>query len=238
MKTGIDVSGYQGVIDWSKVVTDFVMIRAGWSWYEGGMNIDKMFENNTKGVIANNLPWGVYLYAYDKSVSAAITAATMLCDMLDKGKYDLSYPVAYDFEDTQYLKTGKEINTEICNAFLSVVKNRGYYPMLYTYTNFAKSYLNMDRLKEYDFWVADYTGKVGWNDEYAIWQVGNNGKISGISTDVDINYAYKDYPKIIQEMKNGGVLSGISKNDKDKLLAMVDETESKLSEIREYIDNL
>ncbi len=238
MKTGIDVSGHQGVIDWSKVVTDFVMIRAGWSWYEGGMNIDKMFENNAKGVKENNLPWGVYLYAYDKSVSAAIIAANMLCDMLDKGKYNLSYPVAYDFEDGQYFKTGKELNTEICNAFLSVIKNRGYYPILYTYTNFAKNYLDMDRLKEYDFWVADYTGKVGWNDEYAIWQVSNKGKINGISTNVDINYAYKDYPRIIQEMKNGGILSGISKNDKEKLLAMVGETESKLSEIREYIDHL
>lgn len=238
MKTGIDVSSHQGTINWNKVKTDFAILRAGWSWYEGGMNVDKQFVANADGATKNNIPWGVYMYAYDKSVSAAITAANMLCDMLDKGKYDLQYPVAYDFEDNQYLNAGDRIkHTEICNAFLSVIKDRGYYPILYTYTNFAKAYLNMDNLSEYDFWVADYTGNVGWSKEYGMWQYSPSGKVSGISTVVDMNYAYKDYPAIIKAMKNEPA-SGLTKNQKEELYNMLGAAEKNLADIRNYIENL
>lgn len=238
MKTGIDVSAHNGTINWKIVKTDFAILRAGWSWYEGGMNVDKQFVTNASGISGANIPWGVYIYAYDKSVSAAITAANTLCDMLDKGKYELSYPVVYDFEDKQYFNTSKELNTTICKTFLSVIKKRGYYPVIYTYTNFAKAYLNMDDLAEYDFWVADYTGKVGWNGKYSIWQYTANGKVDGISTNVDMNHSYKDYPTIIHEMKVNNTTSSISKSHREKLLSLLDIVENGISMLRDYINKL
>lgn len=196
-KYGIDVSSHQGKIDWGKVKKDFAILRAGWSWYQGGMNIDTRFLENAAGVQAAGIPWGVYLYAYDKTPAAARIAANRLADLLDD--YKLDYPVAYDFEDNQYLATGKASNTAICKAFLDTIRARGYYPILYTYTSFAMSYLEMDKLTEYDFWVADYTGKVGWPGAYSIWQRSAKGQVDGISTAVDLNTAYKDYPTIIRE---------------------------------------
>lgn len=194
---GIDVSSHQGKIDWGKVKKDFAILRAGWSWYQGGMNIDTRFLENVAGVQAAGIPWGVYLYAYDKTPAAARISANRLADLLDD--YKLDYPVAYDFEDKQYLSTGKASNTAVCKAFLDTLRARGYYPILYTYTNFAKGFLNMEELKEYDLWIADYTGKVGWTGDYTMWQRSAEGHIDGVYTDVDLNDAYKDYPKIIRE---------------------------------------
>lgn len=226
-KYGIDVSSHQGKIDWGKVKKDFAILRAGWSWYQGGMNIDTRFLENAAGVQAAGIPWGVYLYAYDKTPAAARIAANRLADLLDD--YKLDYPVAYDFEDNQYLAMDKASNTAVCKAFLDTIRARGYYPILYTYTSFAKSYLEMDKLSEYDLWVADYTGKVGWSGAYTIWQHSAKGRTDGISTDVDLNTAYKDYPKIIREAG----LNGYSRPENDG--ARIAELEAEISALKNKI---
>lgn len=195
-KQGIDVSAHQGQIDWGKVTAEFAILRAGWSWYKGGMNIDTRFLENVAGVQAAGIPWGVYLYAYDKSPAAARVAANRLADLL--ADYKLAYPVYYDMEDKQYFSMAPEENTAICKAFLDTLQAKGYYVGLYTFTSFAKSYLEMEQLSAYDLWIADYTGKVGWTGPYGMWQRTGKGRATGISTDVDLNTAYKDYPAIIQ----------------------------------------
>ena len=196
---GIDVSSHQGVIDWSKVQTDFVILRAGWSWYQGGMNIDQRFLENVAGVQAAGIPWGVYLYAYDRTPAAARIAAARLSDLLSD--YELAYPVYYDIEDDQYTKMSREDNTAIALAFLEAMKERGHYTGLYTYTSFANSFLVMEKLASYDLWIADYTGKVGWTGPYGMWQRSAEGRLEAIGggkVDVDLNTAYKDYPTIIR----------------------------------------
>lgn len=196
MKTGIDLSSHQGNVNWGKVVADFAILRAGWSWYDGGMNIDKQFRANAAGAREVGVPWGAYLYAYDRTPAAARISAERLADLLDE--YQIPYPVAYDFEDNQYLSMGKVGNTSICKAFLETLQGRGYYAMLYTYTNFARGYLEMGQLSSYDLWIADYTGKVGWDGEYGIWQYSGSGTAPGVSGKVDLDRAYRDYPGIIQ----------------------------------------
>lgn len=199
-RQGIDVSSHQGLIRWSEVCADFAILRAGWSWYEGGMNIDQRFLENVSGVQDEGIPWGVYLYAYDKSPAAAAKSADCLADLLNK--YQIPYPVAYDFEDRQYLSGSRKTNTAICAAFLERLQSRGYYAMLYTYTNFARKYIDMAQLAAYDLWIADYTGKVGWTGPYGMWQHSSKGRMEAIGkgkVDVDLNLAYKDYPAIIQE---------------------------------------
>ena len=197
MKTGIDVSSHQGAIDWGRVKTDFAILRAGWSWYEGGMDIDKQFFANVNGVEEAGIPWGVYLYAYDQTPAAARVAARKLADLLAGHK--LAYPVAYDFEDNQYLKYTREANTACCKAFLEEMEAQGYYVSLYTYANFAKANLNMEELSRWDFWVAAYQDPLtAWTGPYGMWQYSSTGRVEGIQTNVDLNRTDKDYPAIIR----------------------------------------
>ena len=130
MKRGIDVSSHQGAIDWGAVKTDFAILRAGWSWYQGGMTQDQRFLENVKGVREAGLPWGAYLYAYDKTPEAARASARKLGALLSG--YQMEYPVAYDFEDPQYQQNTPEQNTAVCKAFLEELEGQGYYASLYT----------------------------------------------------------------------------------------------------------
>ena len=233
-KYGIDVSSHQGKIDWEKVQMDFAILRAGWSWYQGGMNIDTQFLANVDGVQAAGIPWGVYLYAYDKTPAAARIAANRLADLLDA--YQLPYPVYYDMEDPQYFKTPKADNTAICKAFLDTLQTRGYYVGLYTFTSFAKSYLDMEQLSGYDLWIADYTGKVGWTGPYGMWQRSSKGRMEAIGdgkVDVDLNIAYKDYPTIIRATGlNGYGGEGENPSDKDDPAARIAVLEAEKAELK------
>lgn len=238
-KTGIDVSHHQGIIDWKQVNVDFAFIRAGWSWYEGGMNIDKRFVQNASDATTAKIPWGVYLYAYDKTPEAAEKSANILADLLDKYKFD--YPVAYDFEDNQYLNFSRWSNTQICDAFLKTLQSRGYYCMLYTYTSFAKTNLYMDNLSQYDLWIADYTGKVGWTGPYGIWQYSSKGKVPGIATNVDMNEAYKDYPSIIKGIKEPNSGNNNQQNhtlDKEFIESYLNKITVNTDEIYDSIDKI
>lgn len=224
-KNGIDVSQHQGVIDWGTVKTDFVMLRAGWSWYAGGMDVDKQFHTNVAGVERAKIPWGVYIYAYDKTPEAARIAARELAKLLDGKK--LEYPVAYDFEDPQYLQNSREENTAIAKAFLEEMESLGFYAMLYTYTNFAGGYLNMKDLRQYDFWVADYRAQLGYQGAFGMWQYSSSGQVDGIATVVDLNRAYKDYPAIMERTGLNGFGKGEGTDescpDADELAALKEE---------------
>ena len=202
-RAGIDISKHQGKnIDCAKLKPsdkEFVIIKTGYSWYQGGMNIDSQFLDNAAGATKYGIPWGAYIWAYDKTPAAARISANCLADLLDA--YKLDYPVYYDFEDEQYLKFDRVASANIIKAFLDTLQDRGYYAGLYTYTNFAKGYIDMARLTAYDLWIADYTGKVGWTGPYGMWQHSAKGRLEAISggkVDVDLNIAYKDYPAIIR----------------------------------------
>lgn len=233
---GIDISSHNGNINWNKVTSDFVIIRAGWSWYAGGMNIDVKFLDNIKGAEEVGIPWGVYLYAYDKSTSAAIIAANRLADLLDA--YQIEYPIWYDIEDAQYTKMTKATNTAIVKAFLKTIQSRGYYAGLYTYTNFANGYLNMNELTEYDFWVADYTGKVGYKGSYGMWQNSGSGSAPGVPTKVDTNICYKDYPSIIKNAMLNGFDSFIEEDTNDLLIAQIDALKKERDELKTTVKQL
>mgnify|MGYP000813610666 FL=1 len=153
--------------------------------------------------IAAGLNVGVYVYSYAKTVDAAKVCAQ---EVLKKIKpYKLTMPVAFDYEDgNTYASLGKVTNTSICKAFLEAIQNAGYYSMLYTYTSFANAYLNMSELSSFDTWIADYRGYVGYKGPYGIWQYSSKGTVPGISGNVDMNIAYKDYPALINGGSTGG----------------------------------
>ena len=209
---GIDVSKYQGTIDWQRVAASgvrFAFVRVGWAGYEGGIDegFDPYFDTNMKGAIAAGLNVGVYVYTYCKSASAARRAAR---EAVEKCKpYKLTMPLAFDMEDAATYKAfSKGDNSIIAAAFLDEVKSLGLYPILYTYTSFANSYLDMAQLSGYDLWLADYRGYMGIKGA-SIWQYSSDGAVDGITGRVDRNIAYKDYPALI---------GGTQKEEKDGMM--------------------
>lgn len=197
----IDVSKYQGSINWSKVKAAGVkgaIIRCGYANRDGSITEDHRFKANMAGAIAAGVDVGVYVYSYVESEEAARKAAQRVLDMV-RG-YKVTYPLAWDYEDHKtYKLRSKAQNTAICRAALSTWEEAGYYAILYTYRNFAATYLNMAQLADYDFWLAHYASKTDYAGPYGMWQYSSSGSVDGISGRVDMNWAYKDYPAIIKK---------------------------------------
>lgn len=199
---GIDVSKYQGNIDWKKVKAagiSFAFIRVGYAGYEGNIVVDSKYHYNIKNATANGIDVGVYVYSYCKTVAAAKRAAKETLELVKP--YFLSYPIAFDIEDNIYIKNTKAFNSQIASSFLNEIIFAKYYAMLYTYTYFANSFLDMNALSKFDLWIADYRTKLGYNGKYSIWQYTDKGKVDGIKTQVDLNYGYKDHKSLIQTGK-------------------------------------
>lgn len=201
--TGIDVSRWQGEIDWKKVKESgihFAFIRLGWCGYDGGIvsngGFDPYFVKNMNGAIENGIDVGVYVYSYIKSATAAKIAAAEVLDLV--APFNLTYPIAFDIEDRMYYDMDKSLNTDICNAFMSVISEGEYVPILYTFKSFTDRFIDMSKIK-HDVWIAQWGLETTYKGDYTIWQYSSTSRISGITGDVDMNYCYKDYPKYITE---------------------------------------
>lgn len=198
---GIDVSKWQGDIDWAKVKKsgiDFAMIRDGWG-KKSESQVDKKFYQNYNGAVDNDIKCGVYHYSYADSISDAIDEAQFCLENI-YGK-TLRYPVVFDIEDKTMLALSNRQRTDIVEAFCSEIEKAGYYAMFYCNLNWLNNYLIKDELLEkYDLWLAHwYTNVPGV--QCGIWQHTETGKVDGINGNVDLNIAYKDYAKIITDRK-------------------------------------
>lgn len=204
---GIDVSKHQGKIDWGKIEADFAILRVGYSKYNGGIVEDDYFRYNAEECERLGIPYGVYVYSYNRSVSAAIDTAEDVVQLLEGRK--ITYPVYYDIEE---VGNSKNLNANMCNAFCEYIRQAGYTPGVYSYYAFFKNFIDMGILRPVDKWIADYRGKRPGDIEHEIWQYTGSGNIDGITTKVDLNICYKDYvgaeekgdseiAKLIQELK-------------------------------------
>ncbi|MCR5676316.1 MAG: hypothetical protein K6G16_11465 [Lachnospiraceae bacterium] len=183
---GIDVSKYQGAINWQAVKDDgvqFALVRVG-STEKG---IDEQFVANMKGANAVGMRTGVYFYSYAKSVEAAQAEATMVLNAI--APYTVSFPVAIDYEDSSLKGISPQDQATIVTAFCDVIAAAGYYPMVYSYRNWFQSRLGNIK---YDKWIAQYSDKLEYNGEYTMWQSSSHGQIKGIGYRVDVNHLYKD----------------------------------------------
>ena len=195
----IDVSAYQGNIDWVKVADSGVegtMIRLGFRGYgaEGSLNTDKYFSKNLKGAKAAGLKTGVYFHSEAKNVSEAEEEALYVLGILKNETLEL--PVAYDLEYSNSVdKRSNALNTaertELAQAFCKKIQEAGYEPMVY-YDVAASSgkTLDLSALSGIKVWVADYEYEAGpaYTGEYQMWQYSNNGSVSGIEGAVDLNH--------------------------------------------------
>ncbi len=211
---GIDVSAYQGKIDWSKVSkdADFAIVRV-LECYSGE---DKYGKTNLKGCEENNLSAGCYWFSYALTPEEAAAEAQQVVDILDKYKkefdFKLEYPVFIDIEWPKQVALGEEKIREIIDAAAAVIENHGYtfgvyinsgnynmvkgcgYPLWMTSSESYNNKTDFDQFKKESFSVIYKT-----DNERAIWQYSQRGKIDGISGEVDINYATSTLTnKIIQ----------------------------------------
>ncbi|MCM1316469.1 MAG: D-Ala-D-Ala carboxypeptidase family metallohydrolase [Alistipes senegalensis] len=202
---GIDVSEHQGVIDWDKVKAsgkvDFAIIRAGYG--KEISQVDKQFERNYSECKRLNIPVGAYWYTYATTADEAKQEA-YVCLRTLAGK-SFEYPVAFDIEE----KAGLFRASELCDAFCSELEKAGYYTAVYSFKSAFES--NISDIKErYDTFLSHIgVEQTDYSGNYGLWQYSWTGRIDGISGDVDLDFAYKDYLAII---KNVG-LNGFSKSD-------------------------
>ncbi len=205
-KSGIDVSKYQGNVDWEKVMKagyTFAFVRLGYANSDGTIVLDPYFDRNMLGAAAAGLDVGVYLYSYLDSEDHARMAAAKVLELVQE--YEVSMPIVLDYEHgAMYKEYGREKNTAICNAFLQMIANGGYLPMYYSYKSFCDAYMNMADLEKYEgLWIANYTGTIGV-ENVAIWQHTSNGRVPGIAGRVDLNRMYCDIPRIVREKYTPG----------------------------------
>jgi GH25 family lysozyme M1 (1,4-beta-N-acetylmuramidase) len=195
---GIDVSKWQGTdIDWDKVKQsgiEFVMIKAG-----EGIEEEVNFRRNIEGAVNAGIKCGVYWFANASTTEEAESEA-MACLKTISGNC-LEYPVAYDFEyrtlENNPADGNRTLMTDIAATFLESIQKSGYYPILYSNTDFLDNYFYADRLAKFDLWYAGYNVENPDRDCF-IWQKSCTGGIDGINTYVDIDVSYKDYSAIIK----------------------------------------
>lgn len=204
----IDVSRYQGAIDWAQVAAagykgamlKTVSTNRKLSKRADGLYIDPTFEDNYRNAKAAGLNVGVYYYTYATNKDM-VNAELSLLRQAVYGK-ELTLPVAVDVEDNKLGKLDKQSLTDLTAYALHEVEQLGFYAQLYTYTSFAKAHLFVGgaALRPYDVWLADYTGKtpnVTFN--YNAHQHTSKGAVPGISGNVDLNVTTFNYPRIIRK---------------------------------------
>ncbi len=206
-KSGIDVSTWQGDIDFAKIdksKVEFVLCRASFGWEKNQK--DNRFDRNIKGFQGLNIPCGAYHYAYATNVEEALKEADYFLSCI-KG-YKLELPVYYDMEENSIAALGRETCTAIAKVFCEKLKSEGYLVGIYTNPNWLKNYLDYEQLKDYELWLASW-GASKPSYSCGIWQhnVGKNGFIAGINGEVDLNYMYTDYPALIKKVGYNGFTS-------------------------------
>lgn len=197
---GVDVSEHQGNIDWNKVRNagfEFAMIRIGYRTYGGGeITFDTNLESNLKNAADAGMNVGVYFYSQAISADEAIAEADAVIDAISP--YNITYPVVFDWElvtndSARTDKISVDDLTECCISFCERVRSAGYTPMIYQNKNTTMFKLDLPRLQDYDFWLAEYNDKPTYYYDYQIWQYASDGKVPGIEGNVDLNIAFKNY---------------------------------------------
>lgn len=205
---GIDVSKWQGEIDWAKVKADgidYAFIQVGFRGYgnSGILNEstrDPYFDINMQNAIANGIMVGVYVFSQATTEAEAIEEANYILDSI--GNYPISMPLVIDYE---YASTGsglggrlykaklsKKKATNVCMAFCKEIAEAGYTPMIYANKSMLEDQLNADTLTNagYRIWLANYTQNTSYNGAFDFWQYSEKGVVSGISGSVDMNFYY------------------------------------------------
>lgn len=197
-RIGIDVSTYQGEIDWEKVAdsgVEFAMIRCGYRGYSKGVIVpDKNFEQNIQGALDAGLEVGVYFFSQAMNTWEAREEAEFTLECIKE--YDVTYPVAFDWETigSSDARTNGMKASEITNCagvFCDVVKEAGYEPVIYFNQDLGYLGYELDLLKNYTFWLAEYNEIPSFYYHFDLWQYTHKGTVPGIEGAVDMNLDFR-----------------------------------------------
>ena len=191
---GIDVSYHNGTIDWKRVKqseVEYAIIRCGYGTNDKSQD-DKKWEENVKGCIDNNIPYGVYLYSYADTVEKASSEADHAIRLLQGKK--LKYPVYYDLEEDKLRdKISKKTIADIAQTFCDKLSAKGYTVGIYANKDWFTNYLTDSRFNNWTKWVAQYNTVCNYKGKYDMWQCSSTGRVPGISGNVDLNYSYSPF---------------------------------------------
>lgn len=197
---GIDVSKYQGAIDWAKVKAEgieYAFIRLGLRGYESGkLVLDEFYDDNMKGANSAGVGAGVYFFTQAVTVEEAQEEAAFVIQNL--ANYDVSCPVVFDVERIAGGKgradlLTQEQRTDITIAFCEAVKAAGYTPMIYGNVVCFTQMLDMTRLNDYEKWYAFYDDYMYMPYDVSCWQYTEKGRVDGIANNVDLNISFKTW---------------------------------------------
>lgn len=194
---GIDVSHHQQEIDWEEVASSgitFAMIRLGYRGYTDGiMYPDDYVKENLAGAKAAGLKIGAYFFSQAVNVQEAKAEAEYALSLLEGITLDL--PLAYDWEYVNEIARTATVSGETLTActvaFCEAVKDAGREPMIYFNRTQAVDMLDLDRVKDYAWWLAQYQTVMDFPYRVAMWQYSKTGSVAGITGDVDINVGFQ-----------------------------------------------
>ena len=188
---GIDVSKWNGDIDWKKVAAtdvDYAIIRCGYG-DDYTYQDDAYWEQNVKGCEENNIPYGVYIYSYAETVEQAKSEFAHVMRLIQG--HTLNFPIYLDVEDSVQEKLPKTTLTKIINTFVTAIHNQGYEVGIYANLNWWTNYIDASIANNQTWfkWIAQYNN-IGTTYEgiYQMWQCTSTGRVDGINGDVDLNF--------------------------------------------------
>ena len=203
---GIDVSEFQGDIDWYAVKAagiEYAIIRVGYrGMTQGLLTQDQCFEQNLAGARDAGLKLGVYFFSQAVTASEGRAEADYVLERLQGA--ELEYPVVFDWEDPvpsedlpaeslRALDVAGETVSQAALAFCKQIKKGGYTPCVYFNKHQAYYFFDLDLVKEYDFWYAEYNPRPAACYGFRMWQYSDSGTVPGIETTVDMNLCFDPY---------------------------------------------
>lgn len=196
-KTGIDVSKWNGEIDWDKVKNagvEFAIVRVGYRGsVTGSLVKDICFDANMKGTSASKIPVGIYFFTQATNEVEAVEEASAVLSWIRE--YDITYPVFIDTEGAggngRADKLDVETRTLVCEAFCRTIENAGYQAGIYASRNWYNNNLQTQKLENYYIWLAEYRSVPLYQGYYRMWQYSSKGRIDGIEGNVDMNVMYE-----------------------------------------------
>ncbi|BED91721.1 MAG: LysM peptidoglycan-binding domain-containing protein [Candidatus Improbicoccus pseudotrichonymphae] len=210
---GIDVSGFQGYIDWGRVNNSgirFAIIRATY----GQNGVDNRFKENMNNIGKTNISAGVYHYCYATSENESFKEAQHFIKTIFP--YKVKYPAALVIEERSIANLGKEKVTNIVKIFIEAVSKAGYYPIVYSGEKWINNFIDLNKISDVDLWVAKWGFSPPSIKNFSIWQKGNSGRIPGIGDNVNIDIAYKDYDSIIKNTSSDNINQNTNEAPKNK----------------------
>ena len=194
---GIDVSTFQGDIDWEKVAADgveFAFIRTVFRGYGSGKLVeDETFEKNIEGAIGAGIKVGVYVFSQAINEAEIREEANLVLEKI--APYKITCPVVFDVEkiagaDGRMNHLTVEERTHLTGLFCETIESAGYQPMIYHNMEMAALMLDLEQLQDYDKWFAYYNSNFYYPYTYKVWQYSEKGKVDGISTEVDLDISF------------------------------------------------